>query len=525
MKAFLSLAFSSFCLFAFSQITLESRIETATVFQQGAQLTRTASASLPKGESVLIFSSLPRELDPNSIILGGNGRLDVLSIRHQANPSKNLEDHPSLEGVHNKLESLRLRLEAIASEEHGLVLEREVLEENKKLGGTGSFTLNELKATADFARQRRERNAREWYALQNEKKELQEKQAHLLKEKQELLQKLKRTSGEVYVKVVTENAINARFRLSYIVPNAHWRSVYDAKVNDLSQPVKLTHKANITQNTGEDWKNVNLVLATGNPSASAQVPYMATWYVNLHNVSLTGGNPPTLRNANTIRQFEAAADDAESFNPPQTTINQNLTQQEYTIERKQTLLSSNTPVTVALRALELPARYEYHAKPRLDKDAFLVAKVHGWNKYDLLDGDISLFNNNTYVGKAYLNTQLPQDTLQLSLGRDKGLVISRERVYTKQEKTFFGSNRIDHYVWRIELRNNKKQAVDIVLRDQVPVSQNDEIKVSVKSVGGGEYDEPSGIIKWRFPLAPAQQKAYEVSYEVKYPKEVRVMYY
>jgi uncharacterized protein (TIGR02231 family) len=335
-------------------------------------------------------------------------------------------------------------------------------------------------------------------------------------------------TGQVEVRVEAKSAVNATFHLSYIVMGASWKSSYDVRVDYLTKPVQLSHKAQIMQQTGEDWTHVDLKLATGNPSAGAQVPYMGVWYVNYNNV----GRPEQLSevqmsNANTrFKKSEATAMDDVIANQ-QFAVSQNLTQQEYTIERKQTIASTNSPITVVLRELELDAKYEYHAKPRLDPDAFLVAKVYNWGQFDLLDGELSLFNNNTYVGKAFLNTQNPDDTLQLSLGRDKGLVVKRSRVYNKQEKTLFGSNKIDYFVWEIEVRNNKKVPVDIVLRDQVPVSQHEDIKVTVNNVGGGDYDEKTGIIKWRLKQLPGAKNIYEITYEVKYPKNVGtgVMYY
>jgi uncharacterized protein (TIGR02231 family) len=525
MKSIFTLAISLLFLTSFSQTDVPSKIESATVFQQGAQVLRRASVSLPKGESLLVFNRLPRSLDPNSVMLSSDKDLNLISISHDPNHQVKLEDAPEMKVLQTKLDKTDRQLEAIASSEHGLVIEREVFEQARQLGGAKGFTLNELKQATDFARIRREKNAAEWYALQNEKAELNKSKGLLQQEMNVLRQQLQQTSSKVFVKVLSKTASQASFSLSYIVPNARWSSAYDARVDDLSKPVKLTHKANIIQNTGEDWTDISLTLATGNPSASAQVPFMGTWFVNTNNVSVQGSAVNKMRNANTF----AIADDKDlnevSIVSKGTQLSQNLTQQEFSIERKQNLKSSNTSVTVVLRELELPAKYEYHAKPRLDPDAFLIAKVYNWGRYDLLDGELSLFNNNTFVGKAFLSTDVPQDTLQLSLGRDKGIVLSRERVYTKQEKTLFGNNRIDHYVWRIELRNNKKLAVDIVLRDQVPVSQSEEIKVSVKSVGGGDYNEKSGIIKWRMRLAPGQLQAYEVAYEVKYPKEQRVMYY
>ncbi len=534
MRTTLSLAVA--LLFSFSAVaqseskTVKSEITEVTVFQQGAQVSRKANVQVPAGTSTLLFSGLTQNMDPNSIMLGGSGNLTVLSITHKRNFLTEEDKSETMKGLETEIDKLDRKLEEIASTEFGLVMERELLEANRKLGGDGGFSLQELKAAADFVKQRREENARAWYKLQNEKKDVNERKQKLQQQINVERQAFSQKTGMVEVRVEAASAVNARFDLSYIANGASWISTYDARVDDLTKPVNLTHKAQITQQTGEDWDNVDLKLATGNPAAGAQVPYMNVWYVNFSNMRV-GGLPAqfgdAVSNANT--RFDNTKDKelSKSLSNQQFQVTQNLTQQEYTVDRKQTVASNNSPITVVLREISLPAKYEYHAKPRLDLDAFLVAKIYNWGQYDLLDGELSLFNNKTYVGKAYLNTNNPEDTLQLSLGRDKGVVVTRERVYNKQEKTFFGTSRIDYYVWKIKLKNNKKIPVDIVLRDQVPVAQNEEIKVTIGSTGGGKLHEKTGIIKWRFTLAPGQNTSYEVSYEVRYPKDKAqgVMYY
>ena len=94
-----------------------------------------------------------------------------------------------------------------------------------------------------------------------------------------------------------------------------------------------------------------------------------------------------------------------------------------------------------------------------------------------------------------------------------------------KEKSFFGNNRIDQFTWKIEIRNTKKTAIDLILRDQIPVSQNEEIKVEIKDISGGKLEEKSGIVKWRMILTPGQRIEKIISYELKYPKDKQINYY
>ena len=510
--------------------TIDSKITDVTVFQRGAQVTRTATRQIPVGVSTLIFSGITENMDPNTIQLEANHKMTILSItpaKNYLSPENKSENISSLE---KQIRSLQEEIQAIKAKDEAIKSEKAMLIANQKINsGNSAFNIEQLKQAASYFGKR----------LLELNLEI-EKTVFLLNDKNEERKKLEQQqnqerasfslkTNQVVITLLNEKSASTTFKLSYQVNNAWWETVYDARVDDLDQPVALTHKAKITQQTGEDWTDVNLKLATGNPLAGAQVPYMNPWHVGINNVGFFDGvkvrGNATYYNANTARPESMEMDGENALAGLDFKVTQNLTQQEYTVERKQTVTSNNQASTVILRELKLDAKYEYHAKPRLDQDVFLIAKIYNWERYDLLSGELSLFNNNTYVGKAYLSTQNPLDTLQLSLGRDKNIVVKRTRVSGKQSKTFFGSKRIDAYTWCIELRNSKRTEVNIILRDQVPVSQNEEVEVSIKDINGGKLDEPTGIIKWSISLKPGERTERKFSYEVKYPKSSRVTYF
>lgn len=502
-------------------IKIDSKIEQVTVFQNGAQVSRTASENIPAGSHTLVFHRLSQNMDPNSIQLTGSGALTVLSISYKPNFLAEEDQSDEAVKLETELERLTHEIEKTQASMEALVAEKEMILANKQIGGDNGVQLQQLQQTAAFFRKRLEEISFEYLELKDKMKKLEEQRQKLQNQLGQERQRYAQRIGQVVVKVEASAVHTARFELTYQVGNARWESTYDARVTDLKKPVTLIHKARIIQQTGEDWENVNLTLATGNPASGAQVPYMSVWHVGFQNVvrMMDDTESVSMHNQNTLARPGGRAKDESDFANPQFQVTQNLTQQEFTVERKQTLRSGPNPAVVQLRELELPAVYEYHAKPRLDKDAFLIAKIYDWARLNLLSGEVALYNNATYVGKAMLNVENPDDTLQLSLGRDKQVVVKRTRVFSKQDLSFFGNKKIDRYTWKIEVRNNKNTAIKMVLRDQVPVSENEEIEVSIKNVGGGNLEPKSGIIVWRFDLQPAQGREFEVAYEVKYPKD------
>ncbi len=511
---------------AVAQQKVETTIQKVTLFRQGAQVSRSGNLSLPAGNSTVIFPYLSQLMDPNSISLSGKGKLTILSISHKNDFLTDEDKSELIQALEKKLEKLEMNIRKLKAKEDALKREKDMIIANQSIGGQNSgVSLQQLQQTAAFFRSKIEEinvtTEEVRVDIQKTAAEKQKVEQQLQQERQAFAQK----TGQVIVQVEAIAPTNASFELSYLVGSAYWNSKYDARVKDLSSPVTLVQKAQIIQQTGEDWTNVELVLSTGQPNAGGQVPYMNIQYVDFYApVALYGSQSPqkaSVRNADTRAGGRAEADEV-NITYPSFQVNENLTQQEFSIDRKQTIKSSSQPATVVLRELTLPAKYEYHAKPRLDNNAFLVAKVYDWEQYDLMNGEISLYNGSTYVGKSQLNAQNPDDTLQLSLGRDQGIVLKRTRVKNKQEKNFFGNKRTDLYTWKIEVRNTKKSAVKLMLKDQVPVSRNEEIEVSVKGIGGGSLDEKTGIIRWNFDLAPGAKKEMEISYEVKYPKDRNV---
>ncbi|MGC9344001.1 MAG: DUF4139 domain-containing protein, partial [Bacteroidales bacterium] len=167
---------------------------------------------------------------------------------------------------------------------------------------------------------------------------------------------------------------------------------------------------------------------------------------------------------------------------------------------------------------ELPAIYQYYSVPKIDKDAFLIANIVDWEQYNLLEGEANIFFEDTYVGKTLLDVRFASDTLEISLGRDKMISVEREKIKDFSSKQFIGTKKEETRAWKTTIRNNKNQAINMILLDQVPVSTLEEIEVTVDEKSGGKLDEETGVIKWEFSLEPGKSKEFNLRYSVKYQK-------
>ena len=201
----------------------------------------------------------------------------------------------------------------------------------------------------------------------------------------------------------------------------------------------------------------------------------------------------------------------------------NPTTVEIEVTEPYSIKTNGERTLVDLKTYEIPAAYRYTAIPKLDKDAFLLAEISDWSQYSLLEGESNLYFEEGFVGRSILNPNALQDTLQISMGRDRSILIQREKVDQLSKKRSIGSNITESRGYEISLKNNKSQAVTLQLKDQIPVSVNSNITVTTGELSGGVVDPVTGIVTWEITLPPGGQQKLSLRYEVKYPKSERII--
>ncbi len=191
---------------------------------------------------------------------------------------------------------------------------------------------------------------------------------------------------------------------------------------------------------------------------------------------------------------------------------------EFEIQTRYTLLSDGKNLTINIDSYSLPAEYQYLCAPKIDKNAYLTAQIVDWEKYNLLEGEASVYFEDTYTGKTLLDVRYMADTLNISLGKDKGIAIEREVQKLFTTRQFLGSKKEETRAWLLRVKNNKPQGVNISVFDQIPVSTLEEIEVKADNISNGKPDPETGIIEWNFRLKPAEKKELDLKYSVRYPK-------
>lgn len=199
-----------------------------------------------------------------------------------------------------------------------------------------------------------------------------------------------------------------------------------------------------------------------------------------------------------------------SYNP--TTVN-------FDIATPYTIPSDGKAYAVSIRDLDIPAVYEYHTAPKLDPSAYLLAGITNWEELNLLEGEASIYYEGAYLGKTLLNLQTASDTLFISLGKDKDIVINRklQKDYAKQQ--FFGNAQTVTHNWEIVVKNNKREPVRILVEDQLPISTQKDIEISKIEHTGARLNGETQQVTWDLHIPSKEEKKMKLHYAVKYPRD------
>lgn len=510
-----------------SEKEVSSKITGVTVFLNKAQITRVARVNITAGESQFVITGLTANIDPQSIQVAGKGNFTLLGISHRVNYLDELNMPPGLKMLNDSLEYLQRQVVLENSQKEILNKEEQMLVSNQKIGGTNqNLTAAELKAMADFYRNRLTDIVNARMKIDLRLKEINERIRRIRQQISEQHRLYTQNTGEIVVKVSADTPAQGELTVDYVVGNAGWNAVYDLRAKDTRSPIRLAYKANVYQNTGEDWKDVRLKLSTANPTLGGVKPELATWYLDFPKVMLRGVAAITREKKAMSYMLDSAQGGVEVQPSPveasavseNVVVMQTSLNTEFDISLPYTVPSSAQPTLVDIRQHEVNAQYIYSAAPKLDRDAFLLARITGWEQLNLLPGNANVFFEGTFVGNSYIDPNNIPDTLSLSLGRDQRLVIERKKLRDFSSVRLIGSNKRETLAFEISVRNTKNENATIILEDQIPVSANSQIEVTLTDRGGAKYDPVTGKLTWEFELQPNESKTVTYHYEVKYPR-------
>jgi hypothetical protein len=596
---------------------VSTHVSEVAVFLKGAQVTRQTSIEVPAQTTTWVMTGLSPSVNEQSIQVEADDDVKLLSVSFRVNHMDQIKKSEQIITLEKEKKQLVQLIHAEKNNEEVLNEEEVMLKSNREIGGQQQgVNIADLKVAVDYFRARMTEIKQKQRETQQQRAAYGEELQRIESQLAELRNVKVQPTGEVVIKTSARRAIKTPLRVTYLVQEARWYPSYDIRAKDIKSPIQITYKANVSQQSGEDWENVKLTISSANPSVTSARPILNAWYLGFNNgvANRSGYSYGMTANANEVRGRVTSAEDGEplpgvnivikgttvgtvtdangEYSVPLTSDAQTLifsfiglqtqevplnsrsiidaslamdvtqlsevvvtalgvsgnddsygsgsyqarvrktiiatpvvrqTDVEFTLDEQYSMRSDGEVRTVDMIEYEMDAFYQYYCVPKLDLDAFLMARLTGWDEYNLLEGEASLFFEGRYVGKTILDTRQTSDTLSLSLGRDKNVLVTREKVKDFSSSQVLSGNRKVLFGYEIVVRNKKQQEIDIRIEDQLPVPNTREIEVDKIEDSKAEYAKDSGLLTWNKKIAAGNTEKMVLKYAVKYPKYSRVV--
>ena len=540
-------------------IRADAEITNATVyFGYGAELTHQSKVKLSGDTKIIVIDKLGTNVDLASLQISCPEDVALLSHRYAvfSPPQPEWVKPPVAYLMEDSIETMR---EEITRIESLITIEQEVLNKTGILiettistSGNKTITSAEALKLVDYYNDKIEKNKTKIYNHQQSKNKLTKKITEIQKRIVALKpvgQKNAKPYGQLYLQVFTKHTGEIPISVSYYTQSAGWVPVYDIRVNSKTNKVKLIYKASLTQTSGMDWKKTKLTLSTGTPNFGVAAPVLTPWYLQLYvpelykalqgraaGVGVMGNTIQSMNDENKLSELVVTGYGAEfkkdvarfdTIDPSTmnmyTTLNEGQLNTNFEIELPYDIDSDGKMNSIAIKEEEIMCTLKNYAVPRIDKESYLMAEVADWQNLDLLPGDANIIMDETYIGKSIIDPNSIADTLNLSLGRDKRVVVKRSVVKELSSLKTNGNSSRQNFTYEIVVKNNKQTDINLLLKDQFPLTNIKEVEVSLENSGDAIVNAETGVLTWKLNLKPGESKKVRLSYSVKYPKDKKIV--
>ena len=542
-----------------------TKIKKVTVFLSGAQVLREGNFTIQPGVSEIVFNNVSPYIDANSMQARGVGDFTIMDVKYNVfYPQPDPVENDPQQIPNDVLKKIKLLTDSIEVQNTKLAelhtkmevrnMEKTMLMNNGTVKGIGKVndSIALLKdAMAYFHEKMTEINL-DLFNMKKEETTLTKKLTGMNGRLTALNNwsynnnlKPQVIAGPVYQIIVSVNSdktVLGKLEVTYLVSQASWTPSYDLKAKDLNAPVELAYKGTIHQSTGEEWENVNLTLSSSNPYLQQTKPILNTWYISYYDPNYYYGRSQGYYD-DYYKKGEAEKDRAESSEgvpAMQSKINseagpamtaeqftekiQNMVSAEFEIKLPYTIKSNNEPHMVSITKESLKADYILALVPKMDKNAFLVANIVEWEDLNLLPARANIYYDGTFVGQSYLDPMSMEDTLRLAMGRDNNITAIRKKQKDKEKEKVLGDNKIKDLAYEINIKNAHGYNVDIIVEDQIPVSNLEDIKVELTEKGKAGLNETTGMLTWKSKLKAGASEKLTFAYTVKYDKDKQLSF-
>ena len=533
-------------------------ITQVTVYADRAEVVRTFKGRLEAGEQTLVFDRLPGATRLDQLRVEGRGAFTLVDIRPETIQTKEVAN-AQVRALQDALKAQDLRQQALNQTEARLTFQKSALDKMlARLTTAGKESANpemdplKWAAFLDFQDKQLAEVDRQLLALQADREAVRAEVDRLNRELGALRGNERRSRLLAKVNLDVRQAGEVEVNLSYLVRGPSWSPSYDMRADTKAKTLEVTYRAEVRQATGEDWRGVSLRLSTAQPGLAGREPKMDPWFLTKAEAvafagTVSGGLVVNGRAENRIQMFNevklmgnsmttsgvAGSDPLkrmEAMDERRASVQAGGTAATFVIDRKSDILADNKPAQVTVMRESFPAYFRHTCVPKLSPFVYLKTKAVNKTGFTFLPGPTAVFLDGAFVAQANLDLVPSGQDFWTYLGVDQGVSVERKVLARREETTgVFGKKTLRTVFDQVfKLKNGKATDIELVLWDQVPASNHEDIKVVFeepryeKDTDDLKLNE-SKFLEWRLPLKAGAKQDLPFRFAVERPEDIQVV--
>jgi uncharacterized protein (TIGR02231 family) len=536
------LAFCFVRLCAQTLSTDTAKISEVTVYSDRAEVVKHLEGNLEAGEHVLSFENLPGSADLSTVRVQGKGEFALIDIRAEAIQTTDTAD-ARLKELEDKKEELTKQLKELTMSDARINNRKAALEKilTRLTTTTATATApaemdtSKWSSYLQFHNDALEKCDKEIFANAQTTLVVQKEMNRVVREIENMNVKRVKYRNVAKVKIDVKKSGLIQLDLSYIVNGPSWRPSYDVRANTVQGNLELTYNAEVRQSTGEDWKGVALKLSTAQPGIGGREPTLYPWFINKQEAIVAMGAAAPMAKKSLSRgqgqmmnAYVAEADQAEQpaeMEVKGVSVVTGATAETYIIDRVSDVLSDNKVAKVNITKQNFPTVYRYSSVPKLSPHVYLKAKAKNKSDFTLLPGQTSVFLDGAFVANASLDLVPAGQEFWTYLGVDPSVKVERKELGRREETSgIFGKKTVRTVYDNVfKIKNSKSTAIELVVWDQIPISDHEDIKVVLEEP---KYEKDSEnlkmsdgkLLEWRFNLKSDEKKEAPFRFVIERPE-------
>lgn len=539
--------------------TSSSKITSVVVYPNHAQVTREIFTDAKKGENQVTFTGLVPILNPQNLRATGSEGVRITGTETKTKYLKEsfTEEIKELDAkileINDAINLLK-KSSARWNEERNfyIAIKDRVANELGKELAENRISVKDWENMLAFVRKGLAECDENINALDLELRDLNGELALLTQKRNVFARRNPREVKEVTVSFSASRAGEKAVRIHYIVPSAGWVPVYDVHLNRESKKVRVIGYGQVTQWTGEHWEDVELTLAMSRPDFELSLPHLKPLVVSfdaqemqqiardvttLNNKAQTEAREWSKQRFKGQQDFEnfrrnleqlSQVKDAQlmQFGLNRKVIREALSRLvdrfagvRYDLEKKETIPCDSSPHKVVVFSAPVPVDLKHVATPALGSTVVLKGDIRNATGHPVLEGDISLFIDNSYVGASKITSAAQNEGLSLCFGPDDALIVKRELLKrTVKGPENFRQSQLITYDYRITVENFNDRVAAVEVSDQIPTSKTADIQVKfIEANLEPEMDEQTGRLTWTTDVSPGKKAEITFSFSIESP--------